>query len=179
MTDPFIKKLNEYHLCTWYILPLLGLNVKSFGYDAFITRPVFVNSFIVMNREECIAVEVTDMYMCPKEILQHHACVNVVHATNSYIIYQLPVEWKQDFRKFILGKYSKFSDEAKQMIREFSGLKYEVVDAAGNYLTDAILMALDRHHVLKQKWMEIIGTTEQYVPEELLSIPSLSSFITL
>ncbi|RWZ86777.1 MAG: hypothetical protein EO766_13300 [Hydrotalea sp. AMD] len=96
-----------------------------------------------------------------------------------FLIFEIPTMWAADLRRFIQGRYTKMSDEAKQKIRELCGLKYEVKDSAGNLITDAILMALEQHESLKHKWMEVLEVREDDLPEELLSPPSHSSFIIL
>lgn len=94
------------------------------------------------------------------------------------LLYWIPDEWAEDFGLFLQGRYSKFSQRAKRKIIQNSGLGYEVPDTKGNKRTDAILMALDRHPVLAEKWLEILGSDAQ-LPEELLSAPSPESFIIL
>lgn len=36
MHSPFIEKLNEKNLASWYMLPLMDLSVKSFGESNFV-----------------------------------------------------------------------------------------------------------------------------------------------
>jgi hypothetical protein len=97
----------------------------------------------------------------------------------SHFLFNIPACWENDYQLFIEGKYSRMSENAKQKIKELSGLKYEVADNLGNKLTDAVLMALDNHHALRSKWLEIIGTTEFWMPAESLSVLNESSFIAL
>lgn len=96
-----------------------------------------------------------------------------------YFVFNIPACWVNDYQLFLEGKYSRMSDDAKHRIKELSGLKYEVADNLGNKLTDAVLMALDNHHALRSKWIEIIGTTELWLPAESLSVLKASSFIEL
>ena len=86
--------------------------------------------------------------------------------------------WTKDYQRFLRGAYSKMSAYAKDKIRENSGLKYEVADVKGNKITDAILMALDKHPVLKARWLDICGQMPT-LSDELLSAPRPESFITL
>lgn len=172
MSDPFIEKLNEKHLCSWYILPLLDLNVEAFGFSNFVNGYQVKGTYL-------IAIQVLDMHLCADTLLSQHYEYGSSLEHNDYLLFQIPAEWRKDYEMFLSGKYSKMSEEAKQKIREMSGLKYEVADECGNKLTDAILMALDNHPVLRRKWVELINTTDYWIPEELLSPPAESSFITI
>ncbi len=172
MPDPFIQKLNEKHLCSWYILPLLDLNVEAFGHSNFI------NSYLIHGKRS-VAVHVADPNLCLHTV--EHPCYveTISNMDRDFLIFEIPTMWAADLRRFIQGRYTKMSDEAKQKIRELCGLKYEVKDSAGNLITDAILMALEQHESLKNKWMEVLQVREDDLPEELLSPPSHSSFIIL
>jgi len=172
MSDPFIEKLNEKHLCSWYILPLLDLNVEAFGISNFVNGYQVKGTYL-------ISIRVLDMHLCAETLLSEYYDSGVTIGNNDYLLFQVPAEWRKDYEKFLSGKYSKMSEGAKQKIRDMSGLKYEVADENGNKLTDAILMALDNHPVLRRKWVELINTTDQWIPEELLSPPAESSFITI
>lgn len=172
MPDPFITKLNERHLCSWYVLPLLGLNVEMFGLSNFINAYQITQSYF-------IAVQVVDMHLCLDVCKNPFYRQSIIKDNTDYLIFFVPNNWRPDYKLFLLGKYTKMSEEAKQKIRELSGLKYEVPDQHGNKLTDAILMALENHYVLRRKWAEVLGMYENDLPEELLSTPISSSFITL
>lgn len=172
MRDPFIEKLNEKNLCTWYGLPFLNLNVSAFGCTNFI------NSYQV-RYTYLIAVEVKDIQQC-MPVMNISFFVKMAQVSDKeYFLFEVPDFWKDDYELFLEGKYSKMSEDAKLKIKEVSGLKYEVPDKTGAKLTDAILMALDKHPVLRNKWSEIIGISEYLLPEELLSPPSENSFIVL
>ncbi len=177
MSDPFIVKLNEKHLCTWYMLPLLNLNVQSFG------NINFINAFIVRKASEnpvsLVAVQVADKQLCPGVLSNKFFHSETMLGEKEYLLFRIPKWWRDDYHYFLQGQYSKMSDEAKQKIREVSGLKYEVPDEFGNKITDAILMALDNHKVLRNKWIDLLDISAFWLPEESLSVLAESSFITI
>lgn len=172
MLHPFIEKLNEKHLCSWYVLPFMDLNVSSFGYTNFINSYQIRCTYL-------IAVEVEDIYQCMQVQYSIHFVKMAKAGAKQYFVFRIPEFWIEDYELFLEGKYSKMSDDAKWKIREVCGLKYEVPDEAGNKITDAIIMALENHPVLRSKWSELIGISEQLIPEELLSPPAENSFIDL
>jgi hypothetical protein len=171
MGDLFLEQLNEKYLASYYLLPLLELSKSYFGEDNFIDAYQTRDGYQVV-------VLVVDVHSC-FEITQSEFLLTV-HSTaeGDYMVFQLPERWYFDYRQYCLGKYSKMSVEAKQKIRELSGLKYGVVQN-GIPITDALLMVLDRNPALKQKWMEVLDVKEWNLPEELLSPPAESSFINL
>jgi hypothetical protein len=126
-----------------------------------------------------IAVQIIDVHLCPMALRSKYIKGEFSADERDFLLFEIPRWWRDDYDLFIQGAYSKMSDEAKQKIREASGLKYEVLDDYGNKITDAILMALDNHPVLRKKWMEVIGTSDYWIPDELLSLPAESSFITI
>jgi hypothetical protein len=169
--NPFIAKLNEKNLCSWMVLPWLDLS------PAIIGEANFVNAYLVEDQMK-IAVELVDINLSPGIESHPQYTGTVVHQGRELLVFNIPSGWSRDWERFLAGRYSKMSDAAKMVIREKSGLKYEVPDDAGNKFTDAILLALDRHPVLQRKWWEVLGDDAQ-LPEELLSIPRPESFIQL
>ena len=73
---------------------------------------------------------------------------------------------------------SKFSFFTKCKIKEKSGLNYEMKDEKVRKVSDAILLALDKHQALHSKWIEILGNDIE-VSGELLSKPGPESFLDL
>jgi len=172
MSDPFIEKLNEKNLCTWYVLPLLGLNADMFGTSNF------RNSYLVKD-QNLIVVEVVDarLSLLAAHSLYYQSAIFAEAA--DYLVFDIPDKWDWDMRMFKAGKYTKMSDEAKQTIKMLSGLNYEIEGEDEQRFTDSILMALDNRNELRTKWMEILATQERHLPDELLSPPADASFINL
>lgn len=169
--NPFISKLNEKNLCTWYILPLISLNPHSF------LESNMKDSYLVRDKM-LIAVHVADLNLCRKVLSHPNYVETQMKDETELLVFNIPAAWEKDYLRFLRGSYSKLSAYAKDKIRESSGLKYETPDKKGNKITDAILMALDKHPVLREKWYEILGS-DAHLPEELLSTPRPESFITL
>lgn len=176
----FIERLNDKHLCTFFILPLLGLNSESFGGEVN-----FINSYLI-NECPAIAVHVADASLC-FEIEENVNFTSITTRSNGdFIVLDIPDHWIDDYNFFVGGMYSKMSDAAKFTIRELSGLGYKNLNERGEVITDARLMALDLDPNLKRKWAEELGvsSTEYIRPNldlsgELLSKPSIKGFIKL
>lgn len=174
--DPFIKKLNEKHLCSWYILPLLGLSVETFG------NSNFLNAFLIKDTYQ-IAVYVIDVNLCLATITSPFFKNELEINDREYLVFEIPEWWHEDYDMFLQGKYTKMSEEAKQKIRELCGLKYQVNNEVDVPITNAILLALDNHSILRKKWEDVLGTSAGNrpldLPDELLSLPAKESFIVV
>lgn len=177
MSSPFIEAINANTLCTWYVLPLIGLNKFNFQ------EGNFINSYITVDGKY-IVVEVADWNLCPGIPSHKQFCRKEVGDNCDRIVFEIPELWREDMGNFLKGLYSRMSEYAKQMIKEGSGLKYESLDDAGNRRTDAVLLALDKHPILRQQWTNELSielpTYKSYpiIPEdmELLSIPNAGMF---
>lgn len=167
---PFLRKLNEKHLSTWCLLPLLDMNIDSFG------RSNHINTFIVKGARQ-IAVQIVDLNLCRHMVDDEHFVGFYQFEDRSLLVYDM-IGWEKDFDLFCRGKYSKLSEDAMIKIKTGSGLNYKVPDGHGTR-TDAVLLALDRHKSLAQMWMDLYGLKEHELPEELLSIPQPDSYITI
>lgn len=173
MIDPFVQKLNERNLCSWYILPLIGMSVNSFQ------EANFINSFLVRGRMS-IAVQVADVNLC-RGLLYSYYYETAFELQNgsTVLIFYIDERWEADYALFLEGKYSKLSEDAKDMIRQLSGLDYRVAQDDGSYATDAVIMALDKDVVLKEVWMQLLDVRENSMPNDYLSPPGNDSFINL
>lgn len=172
MSHPFVKKVNEKNLCSWFVLPMIGISPAHFGDSNFI------DSYLVQGKWE-IAVHVADMQLCT-QVLEYpeFSSVTIDDKGRDFLIFNIPQIWQDDCRLFIEGKYSKLSEEAKDSIRTFSGLKYKWPTDDGKEVTDALLRALDKDKALLDVWKEVIEFPDAFNPEELLSAPTEKSFIT-
>jgi hypothetical protein len=172
MRSAFIEAINKNTLCTWYILPLIGLNKFHFQ------EGNFIDSFITVDGAY-IVVEVADWNLCPSIPTNKTYVRKEVGINCDRLVFKIPENWAEDMSQFLRGAYSKMSEFAKQTIKEGSGLKYEHVDEAGNRRTDAIILALDMHPILREQWIAELSvelhTYRSYpdIPDnmELLSIP--------
>lgn len=168
MNDEVLELLNKDHLCTFYILPLVGKNVNK---DAF--KDNFINSYLCMDNHR-IYVEVKDFNnLCPKTNL-----VGVIQQDGrNFCMYNIPEMFKKDLALFKKGQYSKLSPEAKKIIHEDSGLsKIELIN---DVLIDIRLLALDpRNKILRKAWESYLKTQLEE-DAELLSIPNEKMFVSI
>ncbi len=180
MSSAFIQAINKNTLCTWYVLPFIGLNKYNFQ------EGNFIDSYMTRNGKY-IVVEVADWNLCPGIPANKNFLRKDVGKKCDRLIFNIPDAWNKDIELFLNGAYSKMSEYAKQTIRDGSGLTYDVADSAGNKRTNAILFALERHPILREMWMsELTVDLPRYksypvIPEdlELLSVPSDRMFTVI
>lgn len=159
------------NLCNFYILPLLGLNRSSFGGISN-----FINSYLT-NDFNHVVVHLHNPYG-PYAVHQHYKTDYYNNQGILTIVFSLPPQFKATAAKFKEGKYSQFSNEVKQLIKAKSGLKWQVPNGRGQYISAKKLLALDRDPDLRKEWERDLGVTIS--PDaELISIPSDNEFIDL
>lgn len=174
MSTMFLNRINEKNLCTWYILPLLELNISSF------VECNFSNSYMTKDGK-FIVVEVNSINYCPQLLSSRFYQKHIQKEKSDLIVFEIPNEWESDVQLYLTGRYSRLSNNAKKLIRLNSGLAFKVDTEWGKW-TDAILLALEKHPALREQWIiELTHTTPPEFPEdlELLSIPSESTFIDM
>jgi hypothetical protein len=179
-TSPFIRKVNECNLCTWYILPLIGLNKFSFN------EANFINSYLTRDGQY-IVVEVADRNLCGSVTFNSSFSGFKQKNGMDLLVFVIPGAWTRDVKDFMEGRYSQMSEYAKQLIRDGSGLRYDMPDEFDNRITDARLMALEKHPALRNQWLaelEVETPVKGFRLEidddtELLSIPSENSYIEI
>lgn len=159
------------NLCSTYVLPLLGLNQWSFG-----SGDKFVNSYVAED-DEHIVVECTHPY---STIITNHANYKLCFQNNDahFAVFDVPVFYKGDIKKFREGKYSQFTDSAKTLIRKKSGLTYKAPVAGGGFKSALELLALDKDKELKKYWEELLAVKIDK-DAELASIPGEDNFYDL
>lgn len=164
--------VRAHNKCTYYLLPLIGINKFSFG--------------VTINFRNCYAnpdgseLYVT-VYYTLTSLKDHPNLLRIEGKPGAPVyVFSLPEQWKADFQLYKLGKYSKFSTDAKDLIRNQSGLRYKAVNSGGIITTDIRLLAIeadaDRRDILRKKLSEYLDCT---IPAdaELLDAPSESSFV--
>ena len=154
------------NLTTWYLLPLIYLNKPSFGQGNFIESYVNLSGTI-------LEVEVISIHMCHRDCLKSNYLMNAVETPrgHSSLFYWLPKKYQADFLRFKQGEFSKFSEKAKNTIREYSGLAYKA-QYNGEQITDARLYALDKSPILRKAWEEDLVLLPLPADMELMPIPS-------
>lgn len=163
-----LTEINRCNLCTYFILPLVGLTEKSFG-------GIFVNSFI-SHDPLSIVVQVASVELITKECRK-----KAIHLWGNnhggFIQYHIAVPWAKDVAKFCRGEYSSMSKAAKDIIKERSGLIYRD-DSSGEDRTDIRLLALDGEEAVRVYWERELQCKID-PNQELLSNPPETSFITV
>lgn len=164
MGDAFLEHMKQHSKVTVYILPLLMLNKFSFGEDNFI------ESYINRGGSH-VCVEVNHLAKCILNgSVAHQAMVDIrmigtLGRSVHQLWFELSSQWEPDVHKFLKGRYGRLSEEAKSMIRTYSGLPYRIADPDDGMLyTDYLLLALDRNKMLRDKWEDRI---DGHIPETM------------
>ncbi len=137
-----ITVMKEVNLCTYFLLPLLGLSERSFG------EGNFTNSFLD-RAEPFIYVGVSNLDRIPLDVRQGSSKIVAIDGT-TYLRFRFPDLWALDIKKFAEGKYSTMSSTAKQAIRTYSGLMYKE-EREGMMYSDFRLTALERSPALVEE----------------------------
>jgi hypothetical protein len=157
------------HLCNYFVLPLIGYNKFSFG------EGNFVNSYITLE-EEIVVILKTIPQVAYHTNPNYKADFDV--EGKFAIVFTIPTTHIPDFYTFLDGRYSKLSDKAKQLIKQNSGLRYNIPDPQkpGNVICDEKLLAMDNSPAYRKKLEENLNVI---IPNdvELLSRPSASEII--
>lgn len=176
------KNLLRYNLATWYLLPLLGMNPNFFGgLENFIN--CYVNTEGTLLFVSIHSPEFTDAAMeSPFYLKDKHEETT----TEYFMIFSLSECWQDDFVRFMSGEYSKFTDEAKEAIRLWSGLPYKQTKEGGEYgatITDLRILALSTDPIdrdnLATVWAEMLNSEMPDPDKELLAPPTMQEFIEL
>lgn len=159
------------NLCSKYILPLLSLNQYSFG-----TTDRFVNSYITED-DEYIVVECLHPF---SSITTNHTNYKLGFQRdgNYFAVFGIPDFYRDDIRRFREGKYSKFTESAKTIIRKKSGMTWRAPIAGGGYKSAPELLALDKDKELKKHLEEKLAVKIDN-DAELVSIPGEDNFFDL
>lgn len=174
-TQKLIQELHRENLCTYFILPLLRLNKKS-----FVHADNFINSYLTRDGDY-IFVRVNDTLFFMEKISMHPLYLAIWKdlSGGEYIQFSIPAKWQKDVQTFIKGKYSQLSAEAKEMIQQHSGLLYRVRRIPDNVpITDVRLLALDRSVAVRDLWAAHYGLSFDE-EDELLSIAEGKAFINM
>lgn len=154
------------------MLPLLGLNRFSFSN----VESNFINSYIA---EDDIHL-VVEMKCQVTTIISNQPTYKLKFEKNGvhYAVFEIPVFYRPDVKKFREGKYSQFSESAKATIRKKSGLRYRVPLKGGGWTSARELLALDKDKDLR-KTLEKELVVQIDDDAELASIPGPENFYAL
>lgn len=153
----------------YFILPLTGLSKSSYGEDNFLNSYVSYNAKIVAVVKD---KEAAGNYMDHEFYVTDFDVQITDEITGTAIVYNIPKQFEGDLSKFLDGKYSEMSLEAKQTIYANSGLPYRfVVPGQKSVNTHKLLLVLEKSPVLK-RWIEATLLIEIPHDQELLDKPS-------
>lgn len=167
-----LEVVRKHNLCTYYLLPLIGINKLSFG--------VLVNFRNCYVNPQGTELYVKCYYLSTTLKSNPHLIRTEGKPGSPLYVFSLPDKWQSDFQLYKRGKYSQFSQEAKDLIRHQSGLRYKAINDDGFPSTDIRLLAIEsdpaRRNILR---MKLSGYLEVPIDEnaELLDAPSERSFI--
>lgn len=174
----FKKLLAELHrenLSTYFVLPLIKLNNKK-----FVCVENFVDSYLSRDGES-IFVEVKDLLNFSSRMVLHlhYAATWKGKSGANFVQYHIPFKWQSDVRIFMKGKYSQMSIGAKDMIKNYSELKYRTRrDVDHIPITDVRLLALEKSSAMKELWEEHYNM--EFTPDmEFLSAPTDRCYIQI
>lgn len=127
-------------LVTFYILPLLKINFRTFGYH-------FKTSLLFRTKD---AIQVELFPGCKEKYWEHENYQSdYIRDGVVYVIFSIPSEFKEDVEIFCKGNYSQMSQKTKKIIYEYSGL-YHNKQIDNLVVTDTRLLALTKSPVLKE-----------------------------
>jgi hypothetical protein len=156
------------NLVTYYMLPLIGLNRKTFAGS-------FKTSYIDETGLK-IYVELKRNMTSPTYKSSPQYITEMVIDRAMMILFTIPSQYIPDAYKFMLGKYSEMSKEAKKIIYETSTLAYN--KKMGSFSnTHPILQALDRTKVLRAYLIDELGVETLPESAELITVPEKHWFI--
>ncbi|MBK9299080.1 MAG: hypothetical protein IPN14_00190 [Bacteroidetes bacterium] len=167
-----MDELSLYSLCTYFVLPLVGVNKNGFGAEVN-----FLNSFLSRDGS-LIYVEVYMREFLGMGLPEHRVCKD--DNGKDYLEFKIPQKFKGDVALFMAGKYSEMSETVKRIIRENSTLQYKNLKDT-TYRTDVRLLALEKSQVLRDYWNSQLWDlpSQSHIDEdmELLSKPNDSIFL--
>lgn len=161
-------------LCSTYVLPLIGLNRYSFG------ETNFVNSYL----SEDLSYVVVELKLITQNVQQHPRFrFDFKEGSRSLAVFEMPEQYGETIRMFVDGKYSKFPEESKNIIRKRSGLRYNVPQPDGSRTSARELLALDKSDVLRRALERELSNPGSPVvidhDAELMDIPGEREFFKL
>lgn len=106
-------------------------------------------------------------------LLENHANYrfDFEHEGEILVVFEIPEKYYATVAKFMDGKYSKFSDDVKTIIKNRAGLRWNVPLEGGKTVCAKELLALDKDKALRDKLEEQLQVR---IPNdaELMSVPN-------
>ena len=157
------------NLVTYYMLPLIRLNKKTFGRK-------FVNSYISKDGLK-LYVELKAPLTAPELYTTNKSYVTeVLIGSHIFILFAIPSMYIPDALLFIEGKYSQMSKITKALIYTGSGLMYN--KSTDDFkISHPLLQALAKSNAIKDYLEDYLGVRRLPENAEYLSVPDESCFI--
>ena len=174
-TAKLIAEIHRENLCTYFILPLLKLNKKS-----FVCEDNFINSYLTRDGLYIfVNVNAATFFMGRTQLHPQYLALWTDKKGSEYFQFSIPGKWQEDVQVFVKGKYSQLSAAAKKMIHQHSGLLFRDKRVTDNVpITDVRLLALERSVAVRDLWEAHYGVSLN-AEDELLSIAGDRAFIDM
>lgn len=170
MYDPNVQ-VERTNLCTYFLLPLTGVNKSTFG------EYRFRQCWLSRNHKELIVSANKGVnQIIEKDLQKNQNYTWYSHVAGiDYFCLQIPEQFTKEVARFLNGKYSKFSEESISIIEKNSTLKFNYeVPGDDSIVTDRKLLALKLSKVLKESLENDIGV-HLSDDAELLDKPNLEA----
>jgi len=155
-------------LVTYYLLPLIGLNKKSFGRS-------FKSSYIDQAGTR-LFVELSSNMKVPLYRGNTQYIAEIALPKGLLIMFVVSAKMLPDVQLFISGKYSEMSKEAKNVIYKSSTLPYN--KTMGSFkMSNPILQALDKTKTLRTYLEDTLNIRSIPDSSELIDPPFNEWFI--
>ena len=148
-----IKEQTKINLSAYFILPLLKLNINSYGKDNFI------NSFVT--KQGNVVVHIKDSALAGDYFEHENMVADVEEDGHTMVVYEIPSLWTNSFNAFVNSKYSEMSKAAKNQIvahAKANGLMYnQPTEVKGEMETSIIYHGLVKTQQFKESIEEQLG----------------------
>lgn len=143
-----IRALYEYHLSTWFLLPVTGYSKSDF--DPFI----FLNVFVANDYSHLYVRTV----LSPKSLENNGSKAILTEEGNCALAIPINSIHKADFRKYREGKFSEFTDRLKGLIIRGSSLVVKIDFTTNETEMDVRIAALlsEHRHIMEEALAEAI-----------------------
>ena len=157
------------NLVVYYLLPLAGINPKVLGRT--------LKCAYLKPEDNTLWIEVSSFANLNNIKISPNYLYNIDIEGKLFIVVTVENKYHPDIAKFVAGKYSTMSKDAKTRIYKLSSLDYKK-SYDGIVTTDFILQALSKSKKLKEVWINILGADVD-IPDshELIDKPAEDWFI--
>jgi len=135
---------------TYLALPLLELSKYSFG------EGNFMNSYLTINGQ--IGVLVKDIDACGWNVDEHRCYrTDLPYYDGILIVFKPLVGFEKDILNLLEGKYSQISEQAMQMIEQYSGLHVDFKQKDGNTFSSRLISIIHKDPAYRTQLEERLG----------------------